>query len=99
MTEIPSRGTISVSVDTVREPSSTETWKASPGASQTLIESFQVRSSQGILTWSPADDSMTTRINAAGTTELSASLDGKDKKTFDDYLYTLVNLRKMKFDD
>ncbi|KAJ5315010.1 hypothetical protein N7476_005317 [Penicillium atrosanguineum] len=99
VTGITSKGTISVSVDTVREASSTEMWKSSPSASQTLIESFQVSSSPGTLTWSPADDSMTTEINAAGTTDLPASLDGKDKKTFDDCLYTLGNLRKMKFDD
>ncbi|KAJ5678423.1 uncharacterized protein N7477_004056 [Penicillium maclennaniae] len=99
VTVIPSKGTICVSVDTVREPGSTETWKSSPGASQTLIETIQVSSFQGSLTWSPADDSMTAEINAAGTTDLSTSLDEKDKKTFDDYLYTLVNLRKMKFED
>jgi tRNA (guanine-N(7)-)-methyltransferase subunit TRM82 len=99
VTGIPSKGTVAVSVDTVREPSSTDSWKSSSTAPQTLLESFQVNFSQGDLTWNPADDSMTAGINAAGTADLPTSLEAKDKKTFDDYLYTLVNLRKMKFDD
>jgi hypothetical protein len=99
VTGIPSKGTVAISVDTVREPSSTDSWKSSSTAPQTLLESFQVKSSQGTLTWNPADDSMTAGINAAGTADLPPNLEAKDKKTFDDYLYTLVNLRKMKFDD
>jgi tRNA (guanine-N(7)-)-methyltransferase subunit TRM82 len=99
VTGISSKGTVVVSVDTIREPSSTTTWKSSPVTPQTLVEFFQVNSSQGSLSWSPADDSMAAEINSAGTTELSASLEPKEKKTFDDSLYTLGNLRKMKFDD
>lgn len=99
MTGISSKGTVAVSVDTIREPSSTTTWKSIPGSPQTLVESFQVGSSQGSLIWSPADDSMTAEMNSAGTADLSASLEPKQKKVFDDSLYSLVNLRKMKFDD
>lgn len=99
MTGIPLKKTVAVSVDTIREPNSTNMWKSSPGTPQTLIETFQVSSSEGSLSWSPADDSMATEINSAGTTDLPASLDPNQKKAFDDSLYTLVNLRKMKFYD
>ncbi|KAJ5219324.1 uncharacterized protein N7498_001423 [Penicillium cinerascens] len=99
VTGIPSKNTVAVCVDTIREPNSTNMWKSSPGTPQTLIETFQVSSSEGSLSWSPADDSMVTEINLAGTTDLPVNLEPNQKKVFDDSLYTLVNLRKMKFYD
>lgn len=93
---IDSRGTIAVSVDTVREPGSTNTWKSSPGAPQTLVECFQASAGQDSLKWIPAEDPMAVNINLIGTADLAASLEAKQKN---DSLYTLVNLRKRQFDD
>lgn len=99
LTSLDSNGSIIVSVDAVREPGSTDTWKESPVSSQILTEYLQIGISDGGVKWAVGEDSRTAGINAAGTSDLSATLDTKQKKVIDDTLYNLGNLRKRTFDD
>ncbi|KAJ5086052.1 hypothetical protein N7532_010823 [Penicillium argentinense] len=98
LTGIDSRGSIAVSVDTIREPGSTEAWKSTSGTPQKLLEYFQVSVEVESLKWKPVEDPLATSINSAGTSALPAELDDKQKKGFDDILYTLGVLRKRAYD-
>ncbi|KAJ5084839.1 hypothetical protein NUU61_009418 [Penicillium alfredii] len=93
---IDSRGLILVSVDTVREPDSTHSWKSAPSSPQTLLESFRVNLGPDSLKWVPVEDSMAVKINAEGTASFPTILEEKLKREFDDALYSLGNLRKKK---
>lgn len=96
---VASQESIAVSVDGVRESGSTNTWKTTPGAPQTLLESFHVKASQEGVEFLRSEDSLALSINSAGTSDLPASLDAKQKKELDDSLYSLGNLKKKTFDD
>jgi tRNA (guanine-N(7)-)-methyltransferase subunit TRM82 len=99
LTTLDSNGSLVVSVDAVRAPGSTDTWKESPVSAQSLTECLQIGISDGGLKWAVSEDSRTACINASGTSGLSAKLDAKQKKAIDDTLYNLGNLRKRTFDD
>lgn len=96
---IESTGSIVVSVDNLREPGSTNTWRSSPGASSSLLESLHINSSQDGLKFGPSEDALAVAINSTGTSELSATLDAKQKKELDDSLYSLANMKKKVFDE
>jgi tRNA (guanine-N(7)-)-methyltransferase subunit TRM82 len=55
--------------------------------------------SDGRLKWTVSEDPRTASINSGGTSDLPSALDAKQKKTYDDTLYNLGNLRKRTFDD
>ncbi|KAJ5911828.1 tRNA (guanine-N(7)-)-methyltransferase non-catalytic subunit trm82 [Penicillium subrubescens] len=99
LTTLDSNGSIVVSVDAVRAPGSTDTWKESPASAQILTECLQISITDGGLKWAVCEDSRTACINAGVTSGLSATLDAKQKKAIDDTLYNLGNLRKRTFDD
>lgn len=100
VTGLDSHGAIIVSVDNVREPGSTETWKSSPSTPQILLESFQATTKEGSLKWNPTtDDVFVTAINAAGTSPIPTDADDKQKKTLDGALYSMSVLRKRQHED
>lgn len=88
-----------VSVDGVREPGSTNTWRTSPGTPQALLDSFHIKASQDGLELIRSEDPLAVGINSAGTSDLSASLDAKQKKELDTSLYNLGNLKKKASDE
>ncbi|KAJ5157033.1 tRNA (guanine-N(7)-)-methyltransferase non-catalytic subunit trm82 [Penicillium canariense] len=92
-------GSVVVSVDTVREPNCTDTWKSGPASPQILLESLRANSFEGSLKWSVAEDSKLAIINAAGTSDLSTTLEAKARKAIDDALYNLGNTRKKSYGD
>ena len=94
--EICSKGLFLVSVDAVREPRSTDTWKSSPG---TLIEAFQIFASADGPRCASIEDCLVTQINSTGTSHLPTALDEKKIKELNDIYYNLGNLRKKHFDD
>lgn len=83
-------------MDTVREAGSTDSWKSSSGA---LLESFQLQLSDNGVKASPVEDSAVTNVNLAGTTEIPADINEKQKKELNDSLYNLENMKKKTFDD
>ncbi|KAJ5142638.1 uncharacterized protein N7515_001425 [Penicillium bovifimosum] len=87
LTGIDSKGSILVSVDTLRESESTSAWRSSSG---TLLETFRFTSGK----WTPVEDSMVLKINSEGTESLPASLEEKQKKELNETIYSLGNLRK-----
>jgi tRNA (guanine-N(7)-)-methyltransferase subunit TRM82 len=87
LTTIDSRGSIVVSVDTVRQPNSTSAWKE---VSQPPLETFRVSAGK----WAPVEDSMVLNINSEGTSRLSETLVEKQKNELNDAVYSLGKLRK-----
>jgi tRNA (guanine-N(7)-)-methyltransferase subunit TRM82 len=85
-----------VSVDCIRAPGSTQEWRSSPIASNTL-EAFQLK--QGTTEWEAVSDyQLVSTINATGTLPVILA-DGveekeKEKKALNDVFYGLENLRK-----
>ncbi|KAJ5654611.1 hypothetical protein N7490_001614 [Penicillium lividum] len=90
------QGSIVVSVDTVREAGSTETWKSSSGV---LLESFQINLGPDGLKCVPVEHPMVTTINAVGTSDLPAVLSEKQQKELNDSLYNLGNMKKRSNED
>ncbi|KAJ6101945.1 hypothetical protein N7486_004372 [Penicillium sp. IBT 16267x] len=88
---IDSRGSVIVSVDTVREAGSTDIWKSSSGA---LLESFQIKLGPDGLKCVPTEDAMVANINSVGTSGLPTELNEKQQKEFNDSLYNLGNMKK-----
>ncbi|KAJ5179202.1 tRNA (guanine-N(7)-)-methyltransferase non-catalytic subunit trm82 [Penicillium capsulatum] len=91
---VESRESILVSVDGVREPDSTNTWRSNTEGPQALLESFNVKTSQGDLEIVSSEDPLAVGVNSVGTSNLSASLDVKQKEALDSSLYSLENLKK-----
>jgi tRNA (guanine-N(7)-)-methyltransferase subunit TRM82 len=87
LTSIDSKGSILVSVDTLRQSESTSAWKSSSGP---LLETFRFNSGK----WAPVEDSMVLKINSEGTESLPASLEEKQKKELNETIYSVRNLRK-----
>ena len=96
MAVIDSRGTIVVSVDNMREPGSTDTWKSSPGD---FLEALRITSSPSGLKCNLTDDLLVTNINSAYTSDLPINPVAEEKKAIDEALYSLGSLRKKTFDD
>ncbi|KAJ5363834.1 tRNA (guanine-N(7)-)-methyltransferase non-catalytic subunit trm82 [Penicillium cataractarum] len=96
---IDSQGSVVISLDTIRESGSTDMWKENAVSPQTLTECLQFSIADGGLKWTVGDDTRTASINAGGTSSLPVTLDAKQKKTINDTLYNLGNLRKRTFDD
>lgn len=84
---IDSKGTIVVSVDTLRQPNSTTTWKS---ISQPPLETFRVSAGK----WAPIEDSMVLSINSEGTSIVPEGLDQKKQTELNDAVYGLAKLRK-----
>lgn len=99
VTSNEAKGAIFVSVDCVREVGSMQSWRTSSTSNQTVVESFIARLGQETLEWEPVKDSVTTNINSEGTSEIPASVDGKQQKELNESLYSLGNLRKKAFTD
>lgn len=86
--------TVLISVDPIREPGSTQTWRAEP--SITLVEGFRAKVEGGAVEWTPAAETIVAQVNSTGTSEVSASAatNPKQQKALNDALYGLGNLRK-----
>lgn len=96
MAPINSNGSIVASVDSVREAGSTDSWKPSSGA---LLESFQLQLSDNGVKASLIENPVVTNVNLAGTTDIPADINEKQKKELNDSLYNLENMKKKTFDD
>lgn len=83
-----------VSVDAVHVAGSTQEWRATPSSSSTLIEAFRLKSDTENVEWEPMSEAITSQVNSQGTSEISATLEEKQKKEFNDALYSSGNLRK-----
>ncbi|PYI03656.1 hypothetical protein BO78DRAFT_374777 [Aspergillus sclerotiicarbonarius CBS 121057] len=99
VTPIEKDNTILVSVDPIRQPDTTQEWRASPSSPSTLIEAFHIKSSTDTLEWEPAAASVTEKINSTGTDEVLATTEEKQRKELNDSLYGLGHLRKRKGED
>ncbi|KAF9886841.1 tRNA (guanine-N(7)-)-methyltransferase non-catalytic subunit trm82 [Aspergillus nanangensis] len=84
--------TITVAVDSIREPQSTQEWRASP--SSILLEAFHAKPNASCLEWEPAAETVVAKINTTGTSDIPATADQKQKKELNDMFYSLGNLRK-----
>ncbi|KAJ6005304.1 hypothetical protein N7451_003248 [Penicillium sp. IBT 35674x] len=93
---IDSRGTVVVSVDTVRDAGSIDNWKSSSGA---LLESFQINRGPDGLKCVRSEDTMVANINSIGTSDLPAGLNEKQQKEFNDSLYNLGNMKKKHYEE
>lgn len=82
-----SKGSIIVSVDTLRQSDSTNVWRSS---SQPPLETFRFSSGK----WAPVEDSMVLKINSEGTSTLPTTLEAKQQKELNDYIYNVGILRK-----
>lgn len=91
--------TIIVSVDCIHEKGSTHEWRASPTSPSNLIESFRVKPGTENLEWEPVTESLVTNINMCGSSGILADANTKQRKEFDDSLYSLGNLRKKHGED
>ncbi|KAJ5712876.1 tRNA (guanine-N(7)-)-methyltransferase non-catalytic subunit trm82 [Penicillium malachiteum] len=89
-----SSGSVFVSVDTVREAGSIDSWKSSSGAP---LESFQITLGADGIKLSATEDPVAANINVVGTSDLPADLNEKQKKEINTSLYNLDNLRKRAF--
>ncbi|PYH96399.1 tRNA methyltransferase [Aspergillus ellipticus CBS 707.79] len=98
LTSIEKDNTVLVSVDSIREPDSTQEWRVSPPSPSTVIEAFRVKSGTS-LEWEPAATSVTETINSTGTSEVPATTADKQRKELNDSLYNLGHLRKRKGED
>ncbi|KAJ5788687.1 hypothetical protein N7457_003677 [Penicillium paradoxum] len=88
-----SRGSIVVSVDTLRESDSTTAWRSTSNAA---LESFRFTSGK----WTPIEeDPMVLKINSEGTSSVPATLEQKQQKELNDYIYNVAVLRKRAGDD
>ncbi|KAJ5333982.1 uncharacterized protein N7506_007765 [Penicillium brevicompactum] len=87
LTAIDSKGSIIVSVDTLRQPNSITAWKS---ISQPPLETFRVSSGK----WAPIEDSMVLAINSAGTSSVPEGLEQKKQDELNDAVYGLSKLRK-----
>lgn len=85
-------------MDCVREPGSTQQWKASPASPQTLLESFRVKAGPETLEWSPVHD-MAAVVNSEGTSDITVPAEGKQRKELDESLYSMGNLRKKTYEE
>ncbi|EAW08228.1 putative tRNA methyltransferase [Aspergillus clavatus NRRL 1] len=83
-----------VSVDAVHVAGSTQEWRATPSSSSTLIEAFRLKSDTENVEWEPMSEAITSQVNSQGTSEISATLEEKQKKELNDALYSSGNLRK-----
>ena len=99
LTSDEANSTIFVSVDCVREPGSTQTWRSGTSAPQILIESFCANWKQGRLQWEPIENSLVTNVNAQQTLKFPATIDGKRQKEINESLYNLEHLRKRAYAD
>lgn len=87
LTAIDSKGSIVVSVDTLRQPNSTTAWKS---MSQPPLETFRVSAGK----WAPIEDSMVLQINEEGTSGVPEGLEQKKQTELNDAVYGLAKLRK-----
>lgn len=87
LTAIDSKGSIIVSVDTLRQPNSITAWKS---ISQPPLETFRVSSGK----WAPIEDSMVLAINSAGTSSVPEGLEQKKQDELSDAVYGVSKLRK-----
>ncbi|KAJ5483903.1 tRNA (guanine-N(7)-)-methyltransferase non-catalytic subunit trm82 [Penicillium diatomitis] len=92
-------GSLIASIDAVREQGTGGSWRTSAVSPQTLAERIQLELSSDVLSISAGQDSITESLNAAGTSNIPATLDAKQRKALDDTVYNLGNLRKRTFDD
>lgn len=90
---------ILVSVDSVREPESTQAWRTNPSSAQTLVEAFRVKSATDGLEWEPVTEGMASSVNSEGTSDIPATIPEKQKQEMNESLYNLENIRKRNFDD
>ncbi|KAL4779291.1 hypothetical protein BJX76DRAFT_341244 [Aspergillus varians] len=95
--------TVLISVDSIREPGSTQEWRSSPDSPATLLEAFRLKqgSTGSTIEWESVSDPMISTINAAGTLPvlLSEKAEQKEKTALNNSLYGLENLRKKLSDD
>ncbi|CAG8077734.1 unnamed protein product [Penicillium salamii] len=84
---IDSKGSIVVSVDTLRQPNSTTVWKS---ISQPPLETFRVSAGK----WAPIEDSSVLKINDEGTSSVPEALEQKKQVELNDAVYGLSKLRK-----
>ncbi|KAJ5601068.1 tRNA methyltransferase [Penicillium lagena] len=96
---IESRKEIAVSVDTVHQQNSTDTWKPSVESPQMLLECLRAENQADGLHWIPSHDPLAGQIASQGTTGLGEALDDKQKKELTGSLYSLGNLRKRSWDE
>ncbi|KAJ5473225.1 hypothetical protein N7475_002791 [Penicillium sp. IBT 31633x] len=82
-----SKGTIVVSVDTLRQFDSMAAWRSS---SQPPLQTFLFSSGK----WVPVEDPMVLKINSEGTSALPTPLNLKQQKELTDYIYNVGILRK-----
>ncbi|KAF7128211.1 hypothetical protein CNMCM5793_002753 [Aspergillus hiratsukae] len=95
---VPAEGSsIVVSIDAVRKANSTQEWRTTPPSPSTLIEAFRLKPASEGLNWEPTSEAITAQMNSEGTSEIPADLEDKQKKEFNDSLYSLGNLRKKNF--
>ncbi|GKZ19099.1 tRNA (guanine-N(7)-)-methyltransferase non-catalytic subunit trm82 [Aspergillus brasiliensis] len=99
LTTVEKDSTILVSVDTVRQPDSTQEWRASPSSPSTLVEAFRIKTGADRFEWEPTAVSVTDKINSTGTEEIPATVEEKQRKELNDSLYGLGHLRKRKGED
>lgn len=99
LTPVEKDNTILVSVDSIRQPDSTQEWRTSPSSPSTLIEAFHIKSGTDSLEWEPTAASVTDKINSTGTEEVPATTEEKQRKELNDSLYGLGHLRKRKGED
>lgn len=90
---------ILVSIDSVREAGSTQTWRNDPASAQTLVEAFRVKPETDGLQWEPITEGIASSINAEGTSSVPATISDKQKQEMNESLYNLGNLRKRSFGD
>ncbi|KAL4864126.1 hypothetical protein BDV12DRAFT_176637 [Aspergillus spectabilis] len=84
---IPETHTVLISLDTIREPGSTQEWRAT--ATNTFLEAFRL-TGQGM--WESTADEVVSGINALGTVPVYVS--GEERKAANGSVYGLENLRK-----
>ncbi|PWY85301.1 tRNA methyltransferase [Aspergillus eucalypticola CBS 122712] len=99
LTPVEKDNTILVSVDSIRQPDSTQEWRANPASPSTLVEAFHVKTGSDSLEWEPTATSVTDKINSTGTEEVPATTEEKQRKELNDSLYGLGHLRKRKGED
>lgn len=87
LTAMDSKGSIVVSVDTIRQPNSITAWKS---VSQPLLETFRVNAGK----LAPVEDPMVLHINSEGTSGVPEALEQKKQNELNDAVYSLGKLRK-----
>ncbi|RAL06818.1 putative tRNA methyltransferase [Aspergillus homomorphus CBS 101889] len=101
VTSIEKDNTLVISVDSIRTAGSIQEWRASASAPSTMIEAVRPqRSAEGSLSWEPTLKPVTDAINAAGSTEVSSTIEDKKKGELNDSLYAMSKVRKtLKWED